>query len=59
MEKRYKVVTWHGEGGTAYAVVDTFQPTSEQPSVVHLFSTEFDSNALELAEDFCANHNTK
>jgi hypothetical protein len=58
MTKQYKVVTWHGEVGTAYAVVDTFQPSSEQPAVVHTFSTTADRNARYLAEDFCARHNS-
>jgi hypothetical protein len=57
--ERYIVVVNHGERFTTYNVVDTWQPQSEQPAVVHCWATDFEPNAAFLAKDFCVRNNGK
>lgn len=58
-ESRYIVIINHGEYVTTYAVVDTYQPESEQPCVIHEWNTKREPNAKYLADDFCKRHNDK
>ena len=58
MEKvRYKVVIRHDEGASLFLVVDTFQPTEEQPCIVLGYNSKTEPNAAFLAKDFCERHN--
>ena len=57
MSERYKVTLWHGEYGTVYYVIDTSQPESEQPCVIHSWNTRTEPQAEFLARDFCLRHN--
>lgn len=56
-ERRYGIQYQHGEHGTVYYVLDLSQPESEQPCIIHSWSTATEPNARFLAEDFCIRHN--
>ena len=43
--RRFRVVTWHGEGRSVWYVVDTAAPASEQPAVIVSYT---DRSAAEL-----------
>ena len=59
MHGRYKTVVTHGESGSLFQVVDTWQPECEQPCVVLSWNTSNEPNAAYLARDFCDRHNSK
>lgn len=46
IDPRYRVITWHGESGSVFYVVDTHAPEDEQPAIYASPRTRADADRV-------------